>query len=1023
MAALAALSCAAATLAQDASFYGLFKEQSLLQAGDGAPILASPPYRFSTFVDPSGPGRIKGASVKRPNGTIQALSQSQSWESFHLDAEFSLKAALDAAYPSGAYLLTINTLSQGAKAITLSLPTDNYPNDPHLANFTAAQTINAGSDFTLRWDAFADGTPFDYVRVEVNTAQEDTVFASGEPGEAGALDGTSTSVTIPAGRLAAGSVYVGTLMFVRIVQLDTTSYAGVTGVAGFIKQTTFTLATPGGGTGADVEVYLVGKQRFFEQTSSGPPGLEPTEGYRFDANILQKAPGLVLSAQVIFPDLSSRTLSIRPTERAIDFKEYFDSAGALDAAYASGLYAFGLNTIHDGARLLALAMPGAAYPEAPHVSNFGAAQAFDASAPFTLRWDALSGGTANDMVLVEVQNDATGEVLAQSPEPGEPGVLPGTATSWVLPANTLAPGQSYRGRIQFIKVVGYDTVQYPGATGVVFFGARTRFRISTAPGASGPDVSVVVVGKGRSFKQSGAGSPVADPDRQAQFTAFAEARADNLILSATLRLPNGQQQPMADEGKPRIQQRFTSQAALDAAYPNGTYQVILQTVHDGLRTITLTVNGDAYPPAPHVSNFAAAQAINPVNAFTLAWDAFPAAEAADYVQVGIERQDQVVFRTGDPGQPGALDGTAVGVSVPANTLSLGRAYGAWLTLAHGVSSDTTSYPGVAAFGAYWTDTAFQVATTGTATADVAAYVVAKGQAFVQTGLNAPTPLAGTPYEVSVNVGLASPQSLTSATLQRPNAQPLALSVDSDGTELHAAFATRGDLDAAFPNGTYLFELNTIHDGQHNLWLGVTGDNYPSAPRLLNPDPSRQVDPAADLNVIWEPLAGGMASDYISLQIIDETDQTVFATPEAEQSGAMTGLATSVLIPKGRLSAGHAYQGMVIFAKVHTRDTTSYPGAVGLSAYYSRTTFTLSTGGTTPPPQPRLSGFQVLPDGSFGFRVNGDSPRSYRIETSVNLPTWELLYTTNSPGAVFDVVDPGVSNRAHRFYRITIAPGP
>ena len=64
-----------------------------------------------------------------------------------------------------------------------------------------------------------------------------------------------------------------------------------------------------------------------------------------------------------------------------------------------------------------------------------------------------------------------------------------------------------------------------------------------------------------------------------------------------------------------------------------------------------------------MTNYDAAQSINPAQPFVLGWDAAAASVDCIYVQI------YGVFQTAALGDPGALTGTARTVSIPANTLS------------------------------------------------------------------------------------------------------------------------------------------------------------------------------------------------------------------------------------------------------------------------------------------------------------------------------------------------------------------
>jgi hypothetical protein len=87
-------------------------------------------------------------------------------------------------------------------------------------------------------------------------------------------------------------------------------------------------------------------------------------------------------------------------------------------------------------------------PGAPHVSNFAAAQTVDPSQPFVLSWDAYPGGTSADYIDVDIGANFG------SPEPGTPGALSGTATTFTIPAGTLQTNATYASQIGFFHRVG-----------------------------------------------------------------------------------------------------------------------------------------------------------------------------------------------------------------------------------------------------------------------------------------------------------------------------------------------------------------------------------------------------------------------------------------------------------------------------------------------------------------------------------------------------------------------------------------
>lgn len=106
-----------------------------------------------------------------------------------------------------------------------------------------------------------------------------------------------------------------------------------------------------------------------------------------------------------------------------------------------------------------------------------------------------------------------------------------------------------------------------------------------------------MVQKVQVFTQTSAAGAVADPLQPFVFSS-------NALVASVLHLPGGSiQTPVArssDGGTSyEIQTYFTSRAALDAAYPNGTYTM----TGTGIPTLTFNLTGDLYPTAvPQITN-------------------------------------------------------------------------------------------------------------------------------------------------------------------------------------------------------------------------------------------------------------------------------------------------------------------------------------------------------------------------------------------------------------------------------------
>jgi hypothetical protein len=154
---------------------------------------------------------------------------------------------IDALFPPGAYTFYVQGPNSN-QTLNLTFPTTTalaLPNAPHVSNYSAAQAINPALAFTLTWDPFTAGTVTDYVSLLIQSSGPD-VFRSPDVLTQGALNGTSTSVNIPAGTLQSGSNYTGSLSFFKSILTTNSSGDNTTWVAR-VASTTFNVATFGGG--------------------------------------------------------------------------------------------------------------------------------------------------------------------------------------------------------------------------------------------------------------------------------------------------------------------------------------------------------------------------------------------------------------------------------------------------------------------------------------------------------------------------------------------------------------------------------------------------------------------------------------------------------------------------------------------------------------------------------------------------------------------------------------------------------
>lgn len=234
-------------LLSDATFAVITKNEHFMQDVNGISVDSGDGgFQFSAQISESSPGVIPTGSVTEVGGATTALTQEPDGSQIDLNPTFNSKQALDAAFPDGTYHLLANTVHDGSHTFILPLVADAYPNPPQVSNFAALQQINAGATTTVSWGAFAGGTSQDFIQLQIRDSNGNNVFSTGDsPGQPGALNGTATSVNIPAGTLQPGQFYTGKLMFAKLVGSDTSSYPGVTALAAFSSKTNINMATEG----------------------------------------------------------------------------------------------------------------------------------------------------------------------------------------------------------------------------------------------------------------------------------------------------------------------------------------------------------------------------------------------------------------------------------------------------------------------------------------------------------------------------------------------------------------------------------------------------------------------------------------------------------------------------------------------------------------------------------------------------------------------------------------------------------
>ena len=167
--------------------------------------------------------------------------------------------------------------------------------------------------------------------------------------------------------------------------------------------------------------------------------------------------------------------------------------------------------------------------------------------------------------------------------------------------------------------------------------------------------------------------------------------------------------------------------------------------------------------------------------------------------------------------------------------------------------------------------------------DVSVVSVTKAQLFQQNSPNPPVARTN-PFTFKAFALASKTNSITSARIQAPPGGAFQ-TMTGDGLGNFAFdggnFATLAALNAAFPNGLYNFQLQTITvPTAFSPTVNLVGDAYPTTvPRITNTTWSSgalQVDATQNFAFTWNTFAGfSMTDSEIMLQIVDASNNVVF----------------------------------------------------------------------------------------------------------------------------------------------------
>lgn len=223
------------------------------------------------------------------------------------------------------------------------------------------------------------------------------------------------------------------------------------------------------------------------------------------------------------------------------------------------------------------------------------------------------------------------------------------------------------------------------------------------------------VSKNGRYAQTSPADPVPVAEDPFQFAAVVTSpQAGPLATAGSVTLPNGTKHDLTPAPLGGFLMYFdtpASEAALDAAYPAGSYTLRFTQTGQPERVIPMTL-GNANPPVPKVANYTEAQSVNAAQNFTLRWNAFTGVSGQDAISLVVVNTNSgvVVFQAPDLCVPRELPATATSIVIPAGTLASSQTYLATLTFNRVGYSQTNAVPQMAGFGGLARSTEFTIKT-------------------------------------------------------------------------------------------------------------------------------------------------------------------------------------------------------------------------------------------------------------------------------------------------------------------------
>jgi hypothetical protein len=241
---------------------------------------------------------------------------------------------------------------------------------------------------------------------------------------------------------------------------------------------TFTTGAGSGGTGSGTNAlttFEVGKVYSWDQYSAGSPVADTNTAYLFTGMTMLASNRTANAISLTPPASSATTLSQNPMRREnYYYVSSLPTSSAFEAAFPQGTYTFNVSATASNQTVQVVLPAAMTQPNAPHLTNFVAAQSLNATQAFTLGWEPFVGGYSTDFVYAVISDGATN--VWKTADPGVSGALNGTATTVTIPANSLRANSSYTATLGFYHVIIVSNATYVTEA---YRATATQFTVNT----------------------------------------------------------------------------------------------------------------------------------------------------------------------------------------------------------------------------------------------------------------------------------------------------------------------------------------------------------------------------------------------------------------------------------------------------------------------------------------------------------------------------------------------------------------